>query len=187
MDCASNVFSTAFFDAAEKCVEDSGLTSLVKKSFALRQYFCTSCGESIRVGPFFTYALSWIMFWLRWRRALNGMCLDGPAGKILARSFAAHRTLRALARNWPHVENRETADLSLQEAGSREVSVAALGAGLAGTGKPEMKERMRASLAGAFPGATVSILRIWKWLWRAAGEGPVHRPCRWNRIRCHWP
>src|SRR2546429_9488574 len=70
-------------------------------------------------------------------------------------------------------EIEKAADLSLQEARVSRNAVAALGAGLAGTGKPEMKERMRASLAGAFPGAAVSIFTDLEVALAAAGEGPV--------------
>jgi len=51
--------------------------------------------------------------------------------------------------------------------------IVALGAGLAGTGNPELKERMHASLAGAFPGAAVSIFTDLEIALAAAGEGPV--------------
>src|SRR5260370_26844504 len=61
----------------------------------------------------------------------------------------------------------------LQEARVTRNDVAAIGAGLAGTGNPELKEGMRASLAAAFPGASVSIFTDLETALAAAGEGPV--------------
>jgi len=99
--------------------------------------------------------------------------LMDPAGKILARSFAGPSNPSRVGVESATREIEKAADLSLQEARVVRNAIAALGAGLAGTGKPEMKERMRASLAGAFPGATVSIFTDLEMALAAAGEGPV--------------
>jgi glucosamine kinase len=52
-------------------------------------------------------------------------------------------------------------------------AVTALGAGLAGTTDPGRKEKMRAALAAAFPGAAVSIFTDLEMALAAAGEGPL--------------
>src|SRR5216683_54528 len=70
-------------------------------------------------------------------------------------------------------EIEKAAECCLQEARVGRNDVAAVGAGLAGTGNPELKEGMRASIAAAFPGATVSIFTDLETALAAAGEGPV--------------
>jgi len=99
--------------------------------------------------------------------------LMDPAGKILARGFSGPSNPSRVGVESATREIEKAADLSLQEARVARNAVAALGAGLAGTGKPEMKERMRASLAGAFPGAAVNIFTDLEIALAAAGEGPV--------------
>src|SRR6267154_2493449 len=101
-----------------------------------------------------------------------GVWMD-PAGKILARCFSGPSNPSRVGVESATREIDKAANLSLQEARVARNAVAALGAGLAGTGKPEMKERMRASLAGAFPGAAVSIYTDLEIALAAAGEGPV--------------
>jgi N-acetylglucosamine kinase-like BadF-type ATPase len=51
--------------------------------------------------------------------------------------------------------------------------VVAIGAGLAGTGKPELKEGMRASLEAAFPGTKINIFTDLEAALAGAGDGPV--------------
>src|SRR2546429_2319446 len=79
-------------------------------------------------------------------------------------------------------EIEKAADLSLQEARVSRNAVAALGAGLAGTGEAEMKERKRASLAGAFPGAAGSHFLDLGGRPAAAGGGPVVGLLAWAGV-----
>ncbi len=99
--------------------------------------------------------------------------LMDPAGKILARSFSGPSNPWRVGVESATCEIEKAADLSFEEARVARNVIVALGAGLAGTGNPELKERMHASLAGAFPGAAVSIFTDLEIALAAAGEGPV--------------
>src|SRR5713101_7540423 len=99
--------------------------------------------------------------------------LTDPAGKILARCVSGPSNPSRVGVESATLEIEKAADLCLQEARIARNAVAAIGAGLAGTGNPEMKERMRASLEAAFPGAAVSISTDLEIALAAAGEGPV--------------
>ncbi len=99
--------------------------------------------------------------------------LTDPAGKIVARSFSGPSNPYRVGVESATREIEKAADLCLQEAGTGRNAVAALCAGLAGTGSPELKEGMRASLEAAFPGAAVSVLTDLEAALAAAGEGPV--------------
>lgn len=96
-----------------------------------------------------------------------------PTGKIIARSFSGPSNPYRVGVESATCEIEKAADLCLQEAQLRRNAVAALGAGLAGTGDPELQAGMRASLERAFPGAAVSILTDLEAALAAAGEGPV--------------
>jgi len=98
--------------------------------------------------------------------------MDG-AGKILARSISGPSNPSRVGVELATREIEKAADLSLLEAQVERSEVAAIAAGLAGTGKPEMKEGMRASLVAAFPGAAVSIFTDLEIALAAAGQGPV--------------
>ena len=67
----------------------------------------------------------------------------------------------------------DAADMALREAGAQRSDVAAVCAGLAGTGQPENRERMRALLSGAFPGAAIQILMDLELPLAAMNEGPA--------------
>src|SRR5437763_42248 len=99
--------------------------------------------------------------------------LMDPAGKILARSFSGPSNPWRVGVESATREIEKAADLSFEEAQVARNVIVALGAGLAGTGNPELKERMHASLRGAFPGAAVSIFTDLEIALAAAGEGPV--------------
>jgi N-acetylglucosamine kinase len=99
--------------------------------------------------------------------------LMDAAGKIFARSFSGPSNPSRVGVESATREIEQAADLCLQEARVARNAVVALGAGLAGTGKPEMKERMQASLAGAFPGAAVGVYTDLEMALAAAEEGPV--------------
>jgi N-acetylglucosamine kinase-like BadF-type ATPase len=68
-------------------------------------------------------------------------------------------------------EIEKAAELALQEAGVERRAVVALGAGLAGTAQAEMKQHMRASLEGAFPGIVVNLLTDLEAALAATGKG----------------
>jgi len=99
--------------------------------------------------------------------------LMDAAGKILARSVSEPSNPWRVGVESATREIEKAAELCLQEAGATRNAVVALGAGLAGTGKPELKEGMKASLAGAFPGAAVRIFTDLEMALAAAGEGPI--------------
>src|SRR6266404_4123233 len=148
---------------------------LVKKSLRLASILFAPSLRRIDSGsPFFTYALSmdYVLGFDGGGTKTECVLMD-PAGKILARSFAGPSNPSRVGVELATREIEKAADLSLQEARVVRNAVAALGAGLVGTGKPEMKERMRASLAAAFPGAAVRIFTDLEMALAAAGEGPV--------------
>jgi glucosamine kinase len=99
--------------------------------------------------------------------------LMDPAGEIVARSFSGPSNPYRVCVKSASREIEKAADLCLQEVGAKRNEVAAIGAGLAGTGNPELKEGMRASLAAAFPGTAVSVFTDLEVALIAAGEGPV--------------
>jgi N-acetylglucosamine kinase len=99
--------------------------------------------------------------------------LMDPAGKIIARCFSGPSNPYRVGVEPASREIEKAAECCLQEARLARNDVAAVGAGLAGTGNPELKEGMRASIAAAFPGAAVSIFTDLETALTAAGEGPV--------------
>jgi len=68
-------------------------------------------------------------------------------------------------------EIKKAAEIALLEAGVGLESVVALGAGLAGTAQPEMKQRMQGALERAFPGIVVNLLTDLEAALAAAGNG----------------
>ncbi len=99
--------------------------------------------------------------------------LMDTAGKIMARSVSGPSNPYRVGVESAAREIERAADLCLKEARVGRNAVAAIGAGLAGTGNPELKEGMRASLAAIFPGAVVSISTDLETALAAAGEDPV--------------
>jgi N-acetylglucosamine kinase-like BadF-type ATPase len=99
--------------------------------------------------------------------------LMDPAGKVIARSFSGPSNPYRVGVESATREIEKAADLCLQQARVGRNAVAAIGAGLAGTGDPELKAGMRASLEKIFPGAGVSILTDLETALAAAGQGPV--------------
>ena len=99
--------------------------------------------------------------------------LMDAAGKILARSVSGPSNPSRVGLESAAREIEKAAELCLQEVRVTRSEVAAVGVGLAGTGKPEMKERMQASLAGMFPSAVVKVFTDLEIALAAAGEGPV--------------
>lgn len=99
--------------------------------------------------------------------------LMDAAGKIVGRSFSGPSNPYRVGVESAAREIEKAADACLNEAGLGRNAVAAIGAGLAGTGDPELKKGMRALLESAFPGAAVSIFTDLETALAAAGEGPV--------------
>jgi N-acetylglucosamine kinase-like BadF-type ATPase len=67
----------------------------------------------------------------------------------------------------------EAAGFALKEAGLERSVIVAIGAGLAGTAKPEMKQRMTVALQNSFPGAAITVLTDLDAALAATGEGPA--------------
>jgi N-acetylglucosamine kinase-like BadF-type ATPase len=173
------LFPQRFLCAAEKCVEDSGgLSARQEVTEPVTEpdisTFATSLRGTASSLRFFTYA-----FGMNFVLGLDGggtkteCVLMNPAGKIVTRSFSGPSNPYRVGVESATREIEKAVDLCLREAGAGRNSVVAIGAGLAGTGNPELKERMRASLAVAFPGAAVSVFTDLEAALAAAGEGPV--------------
>src|SRR5258708_17549082 len=94
---------------------------------------------------------------MRWVLGFDGggtkteCVLMDTAGKILARSVSGPSNPWRVGVESATREIEKAAELCLQEARGMRDTVVALGAGLAGTGEPELKEGVKASLAGGFP------------------------------------
>jgi N-acetylglucosamine kinase-like BadF-type ATPase len=99
--------------------------------------------------------------------------LMDPAGNVIARSFSGPSNPYRVGVVSATHEIEKAADVCLREARVGRNEVAAIGAGLAGTGNPELKEGMRVTLETAFPSATVNIFTDLETALAAAGEGPV--------------
>jgi N-acetylglucosamine kinase-like BadF-type ATPase len=99
--------------------------------------------------------------------------LMDAAGKILARGISGPSNPFRVGVESATREIEKAADLCLQEAGVARTEVAAIGAGLAGTGKAELKEGMRAALSAAFPGTAIKIFTDLETALAGAGDGPV--------------
>ena len=99
--------------------------------------------------------------------------LMGGAGEIITRSVSGPSNPYRVGVESATREIEKAADICLREAGAGRTAVAAIGAGLAGTGNPELKEGMRASVAAGFPGAVVSVFTDLEAALAAADQGPV--------------
>jgi N-acetylglucosamine kinase-like BadF-type ATPase len=99
--------------------------------------------------------------------------LMDPAGKIVVRSFSGPSNPYRVGVESATREIEKAADVCLHEARMERNAVAAIGAGLAGTGDSELKAGMRASIERAFPGVAVSIFTDLETALAAAGKGPV--------------
>ena len=94
-------------------------------------------------------------------------------GKIVARGIAGPSNPFRVGVESATREIEKAAEICLQEARVARDEVVAIGAGLAGTGKPELKEGMRTSLAAAFPSAKINIFTDLEAALAGAGVGPV--------------
>jgi glucosamine kinase len=160
---------------AEKCVEDSGLRSPRQEGAAPDvNIFATSLRRNNSGFYFFTYALGMdFVLGLDGGGTKTECVLMDPGVEIIARSFSGPSNPYRVGVESATREIEKAADVCLQEARVGRNAVAAIGAGLAGTGDPGLKAGMRASLEKTFPGAAVSIFTDLETALAAAGEGPV--------------
>jgi N-acetylglucosamine kinase-like BadF-type ATPase len=95
------------------------------------------------------------------------------ADQVLARTYAGASNPSRIGVESAVRAVEESAELALRETGLQRSVITAVGAGLAGTAKPDMKERMRSALQKCFPGAAVTIRTDLEVALAAAGEGPA--------------
>ena len=94
-------------------------------------------------------------------------------GKILARSRSGPSNPFRIGVERATHEIQIAASLALREAGMDSAEIAAVGAGLAGTSQPQLKEQMQFALQKAFPGSAVTVFTDFEASLAAAGEGLV--------------
>jgi N-acetylglucosamine kinase-like BadF-type ATPase len=92
---------------------------------------------------------------------------------VIARAFAGPSNPTRIGVEAAVRSVQEAANLCLREAGLDLSAIAAIGAGLAGTASPEMRERTRAAMEASFPGIHVVLLTDLEAALAAAGEAPV--------------
>src|SRR5258708_3012122 len=95
------------------------------------------------------------------------------ADQLLARTYAGPSNPSRIGVESAVRAIEESADLALRDARLERAAITAVGAGLAGTAKPDMRERMSCALQKCFPGAAVTILTDLEAALAAAGEGPA--------------
>src|ERR1700732_5388917 len=99
--------------------------------------------------------------------------LMNSADQVLARTYAGPSNPSRIG-----VENavraiEESANLALRGGGLERGAISAVGAGLAGTAKPDMRDRMSCALQKCFPGTAITILTDLEAALAAAGDGPA--------------
>jgi N-acetylglucosamine kinase-like BadF-type ATPase len=99
--------------------------------------------------------------------------LMNSADQVLARTFAGPSNPSRIGVEAAVRAVEESAELALRDAGLERSVISAVGAGLAGTAKVEMKESMGRALQGSFPGAAITVLTDLDAALAAAGEGPA--------------
>jgi len=99
--------------------------------------------------------------------------LMNSADQVLARTYAGASNPSRIGVESAALAVEQSAKLALRDAGLERSVISAVGAGLAGTAKPDMKERMRGALQKCFPGVAVTILTDFEAALAAAGEGPA--------------
>jgi N-acetylglucosamine kinase-like BadF-type ATPase len=97
--------------------------------------------------------------------------LMNSAHQILARTYAGPSNPSRIGVEAAFRNVEEAAHLALQEVGLERTAITAIGAGLAGTAKPEMKQRLTLALQMSFPAATITVLTDLEAALAAAGEG----------------
>jgi len=99
--------------------------------------------------------------------------LMDSAGSIVTRSVSGPSNPTRVGVQAATSEIEKAAEVAFRESGIARNSVVALGAGLAGTGQAEMRQKMRASLERAFPGIVVNLLTDLEAALAATGKGPA--------------
>ena len=95
------------------------------------------------------------------------------ADQVLARTFAGPSNPSRIGVDAAVRAVEESADLALRDAGLERSVISAVGAGLAGTAKADMRERMGCALQECFPGAAITVLTDLDAALAAAGDGPA--------------
>jgi N-acetylglucosamine kinase-like BadF-type ATPase len=93
--------------------------------------------------------------------------------QILARTYAGPSNPWRIGVQAAQRAVQEAATFALKEAGLERSAIVAIGAGLAGTAKPEMKQRMTLALQTGFPAAAITVLTDLEAALVAAGEWPA--------------
>jgi N-acetylglucosamine kinase-like BadF-type ATPase len=99
--------------------------------------------------------------------------LMNSADQVLARTYAGASNPSRIGVESATLAIEQSAKLALRDAGLERSVISAVGAGLAGTAKQDIKERMRGALQKCFPGAAVTIMTDFEAALGAAGEGPA--------------
>ena len=99
--------------------------------------------------------------------------LMNSADQVLARTYGGPSNPSRIGVESAMRAVEESADLALRDTGLERTAITAIGAGLAGTAKPEMKERVRCALQETFPGARITVLTDLEAALAAAGEVPT--------------
>src|ERR1700687_198164 len=99
--------------------------------------------------------------------------LMNSADQVLARTYAGASNPTRSGVESAALAVEQSAELALREAGLQRSVISAVGAGLAGTAKPDMRERMCGGTQKCFRGAVVIILTDLEAALAAAGEGPA--------------
>ena len=97
--------------------------------------------------------------------------LMDSADRVLARTYAGASNPSRIGVESAVRAIEVAAELALRDARLERSAIAAVGAGLAGTANPEMKERMNDALRKCFPGAAVTVLTDLEAALAAVGEG----------------
>ncbi len=92
--------------------------------------------------------------------------------QILARTYAGPSNPSRIGVEAAARAIEQAARFALKEAGLERSAIVAIGAGLAGTAKPDMKQRMTLALQDNFLSATITVLTDLEAALAAAGEGP---------------
>ena len=92
--------------------------------------------------------------------------------QILARTYAGPSNPSRIGVEAAARAIEQAARFALKEAGLERSAIVAIGAGLAGTAKPDMKQRMTLALQDSFLSATITVLTDLEAALAAAGEGP---------------
>jgi N-acetylglucosamine kinase-like BadF-type ATPase len=99
--------------------------------------------------------------------------LMNSADQVLARTFAGPSNPSRIGVESAIRAIVESADLALRDAGLERSAISSIGAGIAGTAKPDMKDSMSRALQESFPGTPVTVLTDLEAALAAAGEGPA--------------